>query len=55
MPVLDTLRKSLLGSGSKPGTFLCESCGSDFSMVDTRNVVDLECPFCGSTEVRARG
>lgn len=54
MPVLDTIRKSLLGSGSGPRTFRCDECGADFSMTDVDDAVALECPFCGSEVVQSR-
>jgi len=55
MPVLDTLRKSLLGGSDSPQTVRCEECGADFSISDAGDAVDVECPFCGSTSVQLRG
>ena len=55
MPVLDTIRKTLRREGKGTETVRCETCGADFSLTRAESAVDVECPYCGSTEVRVRG
>ena len=55
MPVFKTLRDSLLGGKESTSTYLCEDCGADFSMVDAPDAVNVECRYCGGTDVTARG
>lgn len=55
MPVFETLRKSLLGDTDTPRTYRCEDCGADFSLVDAADVMNVECRYCGSSDVSLRG
>lgn len=55
MPVFKTLRDSLMGGKGKTATYRCEDCGADFSMVDARDAVNVECEYCGGTNVTSRG
>lgn len=55
MPVFETLRKSLLGDTDTPRTYRCEECSADFSLVDVPDAVNVECRYCGSSDVSLRG
>lgn len=55
MPVLDTIRKTLRRERNRAQTVRCQGCDADFSLTDAENAVDVECPYCGSTDVRVRG
>lgn len=55
MPVFETLRDTLLGGTDTPATYRCEECGADFSLTDAPDAVNVECRYCGGTDVSVRG
>ena len=50
MPVIDSIRKSLLGDRGRVRTGRCLDCSADFSMPVDEPIET--CPYCGSSDVK---